>query len=91
MSEMTQAFPSCQGVVSTHANVLSQVRTLVDAWEWSSQDVIYNVLPLHHIHGIINVVTCALYSGACVEMSIKFDAHAVVSMNILKEPTKKRR
>jgi malonyl-CoA/methylmalonyl-CoA synthetase len=34
-------------------------------------------LPLHHVHGIINVVSCALWSGATCEMLPRFDANAV--------------
>jgi malonyl-CoA/methylmalonyl-CoA synthetase len=32
------------------------------------------VLPLHHVHGIVNVVSCALWAGAVCEMLPKFDA-----------------
>ncbi|MCU0340888.1 MAG: AMP-binding protein, partial [Spirosomaceae bacterium] len=56
-----------KGVVTTHANIEAQVTTLVKAWQWTSQDHILCVLPLHHVHGIINVVSCALWSGATVE------------------------
>ncbi len=66
-----------KGVVTTHKNILAQVRSLVDAWEWSSSDSILNVLPLHHVHGIINVVSCALYSGACCRFLEEFDAAAI--------------
>ncbi len=62
-----------KGVVATHANVQAQVEALVEAWEWSSGDHILHVLPLHHVHGIINVLTCALWSGAACEMLPKFD------------------
>nr|NIM49090.1 AMP-binding protein [Gemmatimonadales bacterium]NIN10546.1 AMP-binding protein [Gemmatimonadales bacterium]NIN49330.1 AMP-binding protein [Gemmatimonadales bacterium]NIP06794.1 AMP-binding protein [Gemmatimonadales bacterium]NIQ98911.1 AMP-binding protein [Gemmatimonadales bacterium] len=31
-------------------------------------------LPLHHVHGIINVLTCALWTGACCDMLPRFDA-----------------
>jgi malonyl-CoA/methylmalonyl-CoA synthetase len=34
-------------------------------------------LPLHHVHGIINVVSCALWAGAVCEMLPRFDAAAV--------------
>ena len=34
------------------------------------------MLPLHHVHGIINVVCCALWSGAVLEMLPKFDSEA---------------
>jgi malonyl-CoA/methylmalonyl-CoA synthetase len=55
-----------KGVVTTHANILSQVRGLVQAWKWASNDHIINVLPLHHVHGVVNVVACALWAGAKV-------------------------
>jgi malonyl-CoA/methylmalonyl-CoA synthetase len=63
-----------KGVVSTHGNIQAQVTTLVDAWEWQPTDYILLVLPLHHIHGIINVLTCALWSGARVTVHPAFDA-----------------
>jgi len=66
-----------KGVVTTHASITAQVETLVDAWEWSPDDHILLCLPLHHVHGIINVVSCALRSGAICEMLPRFDANAV--------------
>lgn len=66
-----------KGVVTTHANIAAQIKTLVDAWEWSPDDRILLCLPLHHVHGIINVVSCALWSGAACEMLPRFDANAV--------------
>jgi malonyl-CoA/methylmalonyl-CoA synthetase len=66
-----------KGVVTTHANIVAQIETLVEAWEWSADDRILLCLPLHHVHGIINVVSCALWSGAACEMLPRFDANAV--------------
>jgi malonyl-CoA/methylmalonyl-CoA synthetase len=66
-----------KGVVTTHANIKAQITTLVDAWEWRSDDRIPLFLPLHHVHGIINVVSCALWSGATVEMMQRFDVDVV--------------
>ena len=63
--------------MSTHGNVQAQVTTLVEAWGWQPADHILRVLPLHHVHGIINVLTCALWSGAQVTIHPKFDAEAV--------------
>lgn len=63
-----------KGVVTTHRNIEAQVRSLVQAWEWSEQDRILLVLPLHHVHGIVNVLTCALWSGATCVISSPFDA-----------------
>ena len=58
-----------KGVVSTHLNIKAQINSMAGAWEWSPEDSILNVLPLHHLHGILNVVLCSLWSGArCVMM-----------------------
>lgn len=64
-----------KGVVTTHANITAQIVSLVDAWEWSADDSILLCLPLHHVHGIINVVSCALWSGATCHMLPRFDAN----------------
>jgi len=66
-----------KGVVATHTNIAAQINSLVEAWEWSSDDRILLCLPLHHVHGIINVVGCALWSGASCDMLPRFDAVAV--------------
>lgn len=66
-----------KGVVTTHANIAAQISTLVEAWDWRAEDRILLFLPLHHVHGIINVVSCALWSGAACEMLPRFDASAV--------------
>lgn len=63
-----------KGVVTTHANLRAQVTSLVDAWEWSADDRTLLVLPLHHVHGIVNVLSCALWSGATCEILPRFDA-----------------
>ncbi len=65
-----------KGVVTTHANIEAQISCLVDFWQWSSDDHIINVLPLHHVHGIINVLSCALWSGATCEF-MPFNAEKV--------------
>jgi malonyl-CoA/methylmalonyl-CoA synthetase len=74
-----------KGVVTTHENIQAQVTSLITAWEWTSSDSpgetlrerILHVLPLHHIHGIVNILTCALWAGAQCEMLSKFDAEIV--------------
>ncbi len=62
-----------KGVVTTHAIIQSQIKILVEAWQWTAADHILNVLPMHHVHGLVNVLLCALWSGACCEF-MKFDA-----------------
>ncbi len=66
-----------KGAVLTHGNIQAQVESLVEAWKWSADDSILELLPLHHLHGIINVLTCALWSGARCEILPRFDAGEV--------------
>jgi malonyl-CoA/methylmalonyl-CoA synthetase len=66
-----------KGVVSTHANLDAQISTLIDAWKWSNEDHIVCVLPLHHVHGIMNVVSCALWAGGICEFLPEFAANSV--------------
>lgn len=72
-----------KGVVSTHKTIHAQITTLIDAWEWSENDVIPLFLPLHHIHGIINILSCGLWAGATVHLFAKFDipkiSHQIVA------------
>ena len=63
-----------KGVVSTHQNLQAQICTLVWAWGWTQDDHILHVLPLHHVHGIVNVLSCALWVGATCQILPKFDA-----------------
>jgi malonyl-CoA/methylmalonyl-CoA synthetase len=68
-----------KGVVTTHAHIQAQIESLVTAWEWQPSDRIPLFLPLHHIHGIINVLGCALWSGALVEPFAHFDLPAILA------------
>lgn len=66
-----------KGVVLTHDNVEAEIACLIDAWGWSAADCILHVLPLNHTHGLINVLGCALWSGAVCELAPAFDAARV--------------
>jgi malonyl-CoA/methylmalonyl-CoA synthetase len=69
-----------KGVVSTHANLNAQISTLVSAWEWSADDHTLCVLPLHHVHGIVNVVCCSMWSGADCRFLPSFSAEAIFNI-----------
>ena len=66
-----------KGVVTTHRNTVAQVESLVSAWEWVPEDRTLLALPLHHIHGIVNVLACAFWVGATVEVHPTFSPKAV--------------
>ena len=63
-----------KGVVHTHASLSAQVGALLEAWQWSAEDHVLLVLPLHHVHGIVNVVLCAIAAGARCSILPRFDA-----------------
>lgn len=63
-----------KGVVMSHRQISTQLESLSLAWGWTAKDRILNVLPMHHVHGVINITCCALYNGATCEMQNGFDA-----------------
>jgi malonyl-CoA/methylmalonyl-CoA synthetase len=66
-----------KGVLMTHANLYSQVSGMQRSWAWAETDRTINVLPLHHIHGAINIMLTALSTGAAVEMHQGFNRELV--------------
>jgi malonyl-CoA/methylmalonyl-CoA synthetase len=69
-----------KGVVSTHRNIAAQIESLLQAWDYSASDHSLCVLPLHHVHGIINVVSCTLWAGGTVQFLPHFDASKVLEL-----------
>jgi malonyl-CoA/methylmalonyl-CoA synthetase len=53
-----------KGVVIRQGNLYHQITDLVKAWEWQQSDIALHVLPLHHVHGVVNILSCAAYCGA---------------------------
>lgn len=66
-----------KGVVTTHQNLTAQISTLVNAWEWTETDHTLCVLPLHHVHGIVNVISCSMWSGATCRFLNEFSAEEI--------------
>ncbi|HET9358524.1 MAG TPA: AMP-binding protein, partial [Vicinamibacterales bacterium] len=57
-----------KGVVTTHQAIGAQIASLVEAWRWTPADHLLLVLPLHHVHGIINGLGSALAVRATCEI-----------------------
>src|SRR5262249_51798726 len=53
-----------KGVVHTHANVASSLHALADCWRFTPDDVLVNVLPLFHIHGLSFTTHLSLLTGS---------------------------
>ena len=69
-----------KGVVLTHRNLTAQMDKLIHAWEWSPSDYTLCVLPLHHVHGIVNVVGCSIQVGATCEFLPEFSAEKIFDL-----------
>jgi len=66
-----------KGVVHTHGSLAAQMVSMSEAWGWAPIDHALLTLPLHHVHGLINVLGTALWNGACVTVLPAFDAEEV--------------
>jgi acyl-CoA synthetase (AMP-forming)/AMP-acid ligase II len=55
-----------KGVVHTHANVASSLHALAKCWQMSADDVVVNVLPLFHIHGLAFATHLTWLTGGCL-------------------------
>ncbi|KAJ3368013.1 Acyl-CoA synthetase member 3, mitochondrial [Kappamyces sp. JEL0680] len=66
-----------KGVVHTLASLHAQMASLTAAWGICSEDRILHVLPVHHIHGIVNALLTVVHAGGTVELMERFDAAAV--------------
>ncbi|XP_006818754.2 malonate--CoA ligase ACSF3, mitochondrial-like [Saccoglossus kowalevskii] len=66
-----------KGVLMTHGNIHAQIQNMTEAWQWSEDDVLLHVLPLHHVHGVTNCLATCLNSAATCVMLPRFDAQQV--------------
>jgi malonyl-CoA/methylmalonyl-CoA synthetase len=91
-----------KGVVHTHANVASSLRALQTCWRMGPDDVVVNVLPLFHIHGLAFATHLTWLCGGCVRVEDTFEpqrtleaiglgtvfmAVPTIYYRLLKEPT----
>ena len=66
-----------KGVVHTHSSLEAMMTSMEQAWGWTKHDHICNILPLHHVHGIMNVLNTSLWTGAQCTLIPKYDSRAV--------------
>eukprot|EP01135_Chromosphaera_perkinsii_P002994 Nk52_evm16s232 gene=Nk52_evmTU16s232 len=76
-----------KGVVSPHSCLIAQINDMKKAWKWSNRDHILHVLPLHHVHGVVNALLTPLCSGAKCEMLLKFNPKTVWDIMLKGSPS----
>jgi malonyl-CoA/methylmalonyl-CoA synthetase len=62
-----------KGVVHTHRNAGSSLAALADCWQMSPDDVVLNVLPLFHIHGLAFATHLTWLTGGRLLIEDTFD------------------
>ena len=67
----------CKGAAISHRNLITNIRALHKAWEWSDRDILLHVLPLFHVHGLNVAALGCLYAGATMIMFEKFEPRQV--------------
>lgn len=66
-----------KGVLLPQDVLTAQSRSLLEAWNYSKDDVLLHVLPLHHIHGTVNALLTPLFAGSRIDFQFPFNASAV--------------
>ncbi len=69
-----------KGAMLTHGNLASNALALVEAWRFTSEDVLLHALPIFHTHGLFVATHCALLSGARMLWLSGFERDRVVSL-----------
>jgi len=67
-----------KGAMLTHGNLRSNAETLVDAWRFTSADVLIHALPMFHTHGLFVATNVALLAGAGMGFLPKFNPGEVL-------------
>jgi malonyl-CoA/methylmalonyl-CoA synthetase len=67
-----------KGAMLTRANLASNAAALVEAWRFTSRDVLLHTLPLFHVHGLFAAINTVLASGSSLMLLSKFDAESAL-------------
>jgi malonyl-CoA/methylmalonyl-CoA synthetase len=67
-----------KGAMLSRANLASNAAALVEAWHFTSRDVLLHALPLFHVHGLFAAINTVLASGSSLMLLSKFDAAAAL-------------
>lgn len=76
-----------KGVVLTQKNLLTDAKHIAEWHKLISGDVLFCVLPIHHVNGIVVTLLTPMYSGGTVILSRKFHVNSFFNI-IEKEKVK---
>ena len=66
-----------KGAMLSHGNLTSNAAALVEAWRFTSDDVLLHALPIFHAHGLFVATNVVLMTGASMICIPKFDPNEV--------------
>ncbi|KAJ5895647.1 hypothetical protein N7495_007338 [Penicillium taxi] len=66
-----------KGVLIPESAVTAQAHSLLEAWKYSPEDRLLHILPLHHIHGVINAIITPIFAGSSIEFMYPFNTDNV--------------
>ena len=67
-----------KGAMLTQNNLLSNVATLAELWEFNERDILLHALPIFHTHGLFVAINVILMAGASILLMPKFDVNEIV-------------
>lgn len=67
-----------KGAMLSHANLASNIGSLMEAWGWTERDRFLHALPLYHMHGLGVGLHGALAAGCYMVMHDRFEPEAVM-------------
>ena len=69
-----------KGAMLTHENLRSNAEALIDAWQFTQDDVLIHALPIFHTHGLFVACNVTLMAGAAMIALPRFDAEDVLGL-----------
>lgn len=69
-----------KGAEITHANLISNLNALHEAWGWRADDTLLHVLPIFHVHGLFVALHGALHAGATTLLMREFNAQKTLEL-----------
>lgn len=69
-----------KGAMLTQENLLSNARTLVEAWKFTSEDVLLHALPIFHTHGLFVATNISLLAGNKIIFLPKYNLDEIITL-----------
>jgi malonyl-CoA/methylmalonyl-CoA synthetase len=67
-----------KGIMLSHSNLLSNTKSLVEAWGFTAADRLLHALPIFHVHGLFVAIGCVLLSGASMRWLPAYNVKQVI-------------